>query len=211
MTYRIADWDDGSTWDDAAVWYSGKTTETLLPPNASRSERAIEQVTGGVAAVPVPIRETWHPDLCPAGLLPWLAWALGIDEWDSNWSEAAKRAAIRESVAIHRRKGTVAAIRRTLVNAGYGDAEIMERSAARTYSGEHLYSGIEDHASVGHWAEYRVKMARPITIEQAGRARSLIEAVAPLRCHLVEMSFQTAAFIHNSRIRYDGAASYGAA
>lgn len=211
MTYRIAEWDDGRAWDDAAVWYSGRVTETLLPPNASRSERAIEQVTGSVATVPIQIRETWDPDLCPAELLPWLAWALGVDEWDSGWSEGAKRAAIRESVAIHRRKGTVAAIRRTLVNAGYGDAEIIERTAARTYSGAFQYSGEHDHSSVGHWAEYRVKMARPITIEQAGKVRSLIEAVAPLRCHLVELSFQTAAFIHNSRLRYDGAATYGAA
>ena len=45
---------------------------------------------------------------------PWLAWALSVDTWDSNWSTEVKRAFIAESLAVHRQKCTLAAIRRVL-------------------------------------------------------------------------------------------------
>jgi phage tail P2-like protein len=79
---------------------------SLLPPNASPQEAAIEAATARIADVPVPNASLWTPATCPAALLPWLAWALSVDEWDGTWPEERQRAVIAASVGVHRRKGT---------------------------------------------------------------------------------------------------------
>ena len=58
-------------------------------------------------------------------LLPYLAWAFSVDRWDSNWTEATKRAAIRSSRYIHAHKGTIGALRRVVEPLGYL-IEVME-------------------------------------------------------------------------------------
>ena len=87
---------------------------SLLPPNASSAERSLEASTARVADVPVPIRDLWNPDTCPTHLLPWLAWGLSIDIWDSSWSETQKRTAIADAIPMQRRKGTRASLRTVL-------------------------------------------------------------------------------------------------
>ncbi|CAE7405611.1 J [Symbiodinium microadriaticum] len=74
--------------------------------------------TARLGAVPVPIKWLWHVDLCPPELLPWLAWALSVDEWDPAWSDDQKREVIAASAAIHRIKGTRAAVERALATLG---------------------------------------------------------------------------------------------
>lgn len=84
--------------------------EHLLPPNATEEEKAIASALSRLSDVPVPIRELWNPDSCPADLLPWLAWALSVDVWDTEWSEAKKRQVIKAAIAVHRHKGTPGAV-----------------------------------------------------------------------------------------------------
>jgi phage tail P2-like protein len=91
----------------------------LLPPNASAQERALSEAMARLAAVPVPMRDLWNPDTCPAHLLPWLAWALSVDHWDAIWPEERKRAVIKASVEVHRFKGTPAAVERHLEALGF--------------------------------------------------------------------------------------------
>ena len=92
----------------------------LLPPNASSGERALSLATERHAALPVPLRSLWDADTCPANLLAWLAWAFTVDEWDSNWSTAQKRAVIKASIQVHRFKGTIGAVRDALAAMSYG-------------------------------------------------------------------------------------------
>jgi phage tail P2-like protein len=91
----------------------------LLPPNATPQERALSETIARVSDVPVLVRESWNPDTCPAELLPWLAWAFSVDEWDTTWSEQEKRDVIKASVEVHRHKGTIGAIDRALKPLGY--------------------------------------------------------------------------------------------
>lgn len=84
---------------------------SLLPPNASETELSIEAATARLAAIPVPLRDLWNPATCPLALLPWLAWALSIDTWSPDWTEATKRARIARAIDIQRHKGTLAGIR----------------------------------------------------------------------------------------------------
>lgn len=87
----------------------------LLPPNATALEKALS-LTGGarLATVPVAVDQLWNPATCPTELLPWLAWGLSIDVWDSDWDEATKRAAIADAIEFQRRKGTPASLRTVL-------------------------------------------------------------------------------------------------
>lgn len=88
---------------------------TLLPPNATALERTLDLADGAaLAAVPLPIRDLWDPATCPIAILPFLAWGLSIDFWDSAWSEAQKRAAVAASIEDQRRKGTPASLRAVL-------------------------------------------------------------------------------------------------
>ncbi|KXA71046.1 phage tail protein I [Bordetella hinzii] len=89
---------------------------SLLPFNATAAERAIAAATP--LALPTPIADLWNPDTCPAAALPWLAWALHVDNWDDAATEAQQRDAIRMSVALHRKKGTPWAVKRALSTLG---------------------------------------------------------------------------------------------
>lgn len=87
---------------------------TLLPPNASHFERAVESNHALLADVPVALRNLWNPQTCPAQILPWLAWGVSIDFWDSAWAEQEKRDAIADAIVQQRRKGTRASLRTVL-------------------------------------------------------------------------------------------------
>lgn len=101
-------------------------TLSLLPPNSTLLERAIEAAMHKrLNALPVPIRDLWNADTCPVHLLGWLAWAKSVDVWDESWPEAQKRAVIKASRFVHRHKGTVGAVRRALDALGIG-LEIRE-------------------------------------------------------------------------------------
>ena len=91
----------------------------LLPLNATPQERALSLTTARAGAVPVPVGELWDPYTCPLAVLPWLAWSLAVDPWDSTWTEGQKRNAIAESIAVHRVKGTIGALIRALQAIGY--------------------------------------------------------------------------------------------
>ncbi|WP_107045300.1 phage tail protein I [Sphingomonas sp. STIS6.2] len=88
-------------------------TNSLLPPNATRFERALEAGAARIVDVEAPA-DIDDPLQCPVELLPWLAWGLSVDIWDADWSEADKRAAVAGSIALHRRKGTPLSVKTVL-------------------------------------------------------------------------------------------------
>lgn len=92
---------------------------SLLPRNASQLERLAAQALAQIQRTPIPLRQLWNPMACPVDLLPYLAWAFSVDRWDSKWTEATKRAAIRSAHYIHSRKGTIGALRRVVEPLGY--------------------------------------------------------------------------------------------
>lgn len=184
-------------------------SNTLLPPNATAQELALE----GAAArsVPTPIRDIWDPDTCPAHLLPWLAWSFGVDEWDPIWSDEAKRNVIRNAVSVQRRKGSVWSIKRVIADAGYGDSELIEGDGTGFYDGERVHDGVLLHGASGQWALYRFRLQRPITNAQAEQVRSILLQTAPARCHLLDLMYTEAANIHDGTISYNGNYNHGSA
>lgn len=100
---------------------------SILPPNATAVERAIDRASAAaLASLPVHlIRWVKDPDSCPLALLPWLAWEYQVDTWNIDWSEQKKRDAIKRAHYIHRHRGTVAAVRHALVDSPFG-TDIVE-------------------------------------------------------------------------------------
>ncbi|RPE74626.1 phage tail protein I [Vulcaniibacterium tengchongense] len=98
---------------------------SLLPPNATALERALESVTARIGEVPTPARDVWNPDTCPADLLPWLAWSLSIDAWKPYWPEHVKRSRIRSAIDIQRAKGTAQSVRDVVASFG-GSVQLRE-------------------------------------------------------------------------------------
>lgn len=95
----------------------------LLPPNATAPERAISDAI--VRDVATPIRAVWDADTCPASMLAWLAWAFSVDEWDSTWTDAQKRAYIKRSIEVQKYKGTIGAVKDALAALFYS-ARVQE-------------------------------------------------------------------------------------
>lgn len=89
-------------------------SERLLPVGSSALEVAAAAAAAQITRVPVPLRTLWNPDECPAELLPYLAWALSVDRWDSTWPIATKRSVISSAFFLHQHKGTISALRRMI-------------------------------------------------------------------------------------------------
>lgn len=87
---------------------------SLLPPNATPLERALETGTARLGEVTAPIDTLVDPMTIAATALPWLAFGLSVDLWEASWSETTKRQAVAESIAQHRIKGTRASVEHVL-------------------------------------------------------------------------------------------------
>lgn len=83
---------------------------SILPPNATPLQRAIETALK-VRPNPRVVRDLFDPKTCPADLLPWLAWQLGVRRWDNGWPLSVRRERVRRAAEIQRKKGTIGAVR----------------------------------------------------------------------------------------------------
>jgi phage tail P2-like protein len=95
---------------------------SLLPPNATRLEKALQIASKRLDDIEVHLRRLWSPDECPEGHLPWLAWSLSLDGWSTDWPISIKRNRVRRAIQIARRKGTVESVRGVVESFGGGVA-----------------------------------------------------------------------------------------
>ena len=144
----------------------------LLPPNATPQERALSEAIARISGVDVSgIRAVWNPDTCPANLLPWLAWAFSVDQWDSNWLEEQRRETVRRAIAVQRKKGTAGAVKSALGALGF-TARLQEW-----------------HQLTPAGAPYTFRLcletsAAPITSAEIAAAIATVDSVKNLRSHL---------------------------
>lgn len=182
---------------------------TLLPPNAQTAEYELEQFSARLTGVADPVSVLWSAKDCPANLLAYLAWALSVDVWSAHWADDTKRAVLTGAIDVHRRKGTIGAVRRALTDAGYSPVTIIEGHNASTHDAAIAFDGSEDYGKPDHWAEYRIKLDRPITLDQADEIRVILAKVAPARSHLKRLDFAEVAHRFNAAITYDGTTTHG--
>ena len=88
---------------------------SIVPPNSTALEAAVDLLTAArLDGVSSPLRSLWSAEDCPEDLLPWLAWALSIDQWDPAWPERTRRMRVAEAIAVQRRKGTYDSVDRVI-------------------------------------------------------------------------------------------------
>lgn len=89
---------------------------SLLPENSTPLEKALECAvfTDELHGVLPRLSAFWNPRTCPVQFLPYLAWAVAVDIWDSEWTEATKRRVIETWIALRRIRGTVGAVKGAL-------------------------------------------------------------------------------------------------
>ena len=182
----------------------------LLPPNRTPLEQALDRTTARLGDVPVPIKDLWSPWRCPVALLPWLAWALSVDEWDSAWPEERKREAIAASIELHRYKGSVWSVREALRRVGYKDVEIDEGIAALKYDGSASYDGARTYSGEGEWFSFNLRLdlgeTAGVTAGESRLMREVAERFAPgsRRLHEVRRSASI-----EERVDYEETFSFG--
>lgn len=143
--------------------------QSLLPANSRQLEHALAGATAKLEPIPVPFDTIWDVDTAPDSLLPYLAYAWSVDEWNDNWTAETKRQVIRDSLWVHERKGTLSAVKRSLSAMNY-DASIIEwfqkspRGKAGTFS-------VEVHPTTG------------IIADNILQIRAMIDAVKRLSAH----------------------------
>jgi len=148
---------------------------SILPPNSTPLERAFDQVEEErLGSLPLPVGDVWNPQTCPAPLLPWLAWGISIDIWDTNWTEPEKRAAIADAIAAQRRKGTRASLR-TVLDRFDPLIEIVEWFEDRVNLDPHTFR-LELPLSIESAVEYDAALITSLLAD--------IAKVKPLRSHM---------------------------
>lgn len=148
--------------------------QSLLPPNATSQERALEQATARIGEIPPSVRDMWNPGSCPSALLPWLAWGFGIDQWDSQWTDIQKRTSIKQSIFIKRHKGTIGAVRQALAALGY-DLTIQEWFNKLPLGDPYTFDVLVDSGQVG------------VDDTALAEILSLVEKFKNLRSHLAQV------------------------
>ncbi|MGV3511891.1 MAG: phage tail protein I [Novosphingobium sp.] len=145
----------------------------LLPPNATALERAFDAlVAERLGLIDAAYRAFWDPWACPVALLPWLAWAVSLDEWDPSWSELVRRAQIARAIETQRHKGTVAGVAAIL--AAFGGTVALREWWQQSPPG------------VPHTFDLSVALASTGTVPDPAFIEALVRAVAstkPLRSH----------------------------
>ena len=165
---------------------------SLLPPNATRLERAFEGATDKLGA---PDAHTlWNAHDCPERLLPWLAWAMGVEVWDDTWPVSVKRSTIAAAMKIARHRGSVWAVKEALIAAGYAGAEIEEGLPPLRHNGAQLRDGLETYGGGNRWAMFRLIADlgedKGVSSKELVQLMELVDNAKPARSQLTEIEYR---------------------
>jgi len=166
----------------------------LLPPNSTELERALAATLADGIPMDAPVRTLWDPWQCPLSFLPWLAWAVGVEEWDAHWPEQVQRAVVAATPEIRRHRGTVWAVREALRSAGYADATLSEGLPVLRHDGSGLHNGVDSYSAGSRWAQFSVTADIGETQGVSGAERErllrLIRRAKPVRSVLREVAYR---------------------
>lgn len=165
----------------------------LLPANATAAERALSDAVARLADVPVPLRDLWDPETCPVGLLPWLAWAFSVDEWDPNWTESQQRAAVKASYSVHRYKGTIGSVKDALNALGLG-VQVQEWFNQIPAGAPYTYKLLLEVNQYG------------VSLSQLNKVLDVVENAKNLRSHMtsLDLTVATDASVHCAAVTVSG-------
>lgn len=177
--------------------------DRIMPVHAQPAEKAMVRGLVDAFSFPVPITSVWDPATAPVAVLPFLAWALSVDEWDPLWSEERQREIIAASIEIHRHKGTRLAVDMMLDLMGYGTARVTEDKDWPRIGGNEFYGGAlvigAPEWVIGpadpSWADYWVDLLEPIDAYAVARLAARLQEVAPVRSRLRRVTLAGARYL----------------
>lgn len=143
----------------------------LLPSNSTPLEVALEEALSRFSDIPVDIRTLWNADTIPIALLPWLAWAYSVDEWDTAWSEQQKRQTVKTALEVQRIKGTIGAVKTALGALGI-DIRVQEWFNQTPAGDPYTFQVHVETTQI------------PVTKETLFKALQVIDVAKNLRSHL---------------------------
>ena len=89
--------------------------DSILPDASTALELALEAVGHTRLVEDLDVAGTlgaiYDIDNAPSVVLDWLAWQWGMDLWDTNWTDAQKREALRNFASVQLRRGTVQSVK----------------------------------------------------------------------------------------------------
>ncbi len=91
----------------------------LLPPNTTQLEKKLTEVSSSAFNLNGDLSSLIRIDDAPSEYLSILAWQFSVDRWQEDWPDEIKRAQIKNSIQVHRHKGTNYALRRIIESFGY--------------------------------------------------------------------------------------------
>lgn len=92
----------------------------ILPPNSTPLERNLAEASADIEDLDTDvIVSVTRPDETLAAFLPYLAHQESVDRWSDAWPVQVKLQVIKNSFFVHKRKGTIGAIRRVVEPFGY--------------------------------------------------------------------------------------------
>jgi phage tail P2-like protein len=144
--------------------------KSLLPPNATGLELALEETMFRATDLEVKLATIWDVDNISSSLLPYLAWSLGVEIWgsDEEFPVEQKRQLIRDYLVIRTLRGTVGAIKRAYGAIGV-KAELIENPPSERYP-------------KGEPFKFKLKISgQPITAELRKKVIRLTDLLKPLR------------------------------
>ncbi len=151
---------------------------SLLPGNATEAERSVESVLARMSDVPAArVLDVWSPQRAPAPVLPWLAWALSVDDWDEAWPEDRKRTVVARSIEVHRIKGTFGAVRLAL-DALDLEARVVEWHREEVPGAPFTFRLLVEPRAAG------------ATLRDITRALGVVDRVKSLRSHLASIAIR---------------------
>jgi len=148
---------------------------SVLPRHSTGTERALERAGLWVEGNDFS-HGHWNPDTCPEHLLPWLAWSLSVETFDSRWPVEIRRSIIRSSIEVHRKHGTLGGLKTALAALG---VQINVTEWFDTGSSPYTFS-IEARATVDLIGDNSIPL---LNLELRDQVRRVIDSVKPVRAH----------------------------
>lgn len=188
---------------------------TLLPPALNRdlTLRTLEALNSTVASkLRLPNMLLYNFDGVDYSALPSLAEQFSLigDGWEFADTEQKQRELLKNAIALHRSKGTPAAIYYCFSLFGFTNIIIEEGRIGYLHNGILKRDGWGLRGGSGsQWADYRVLLTGLMTFTQANAIKRMLKNWAPARCHLYQIVFNNQHF-HNGILYRNGTYSHGA-
>lgn len=152
-------------------------------------------------------------DIAPSHLLDILAneFSLTVYEgWSSALSIEKKRLMLKESIELHRYKGTAYSIKRILDILGFGKVAVLTGLGRLKYDGTGEYNGAYFYGAEDKWAYYRIVfLEKPVANNQINLIKKILESFAPAHEVLLSLNYESVAITYNGGAYYDGKFNFG--